>query len=73
MNIKHGATVWLKSGGPKMTVDGVSMGKNWVCKWFVGQTLSHGTFHEDALTTEDPNTLIVGTAHGGNPKANNKL
>ena len=64
MEIKHGAIVWLKSGGPKMTVNGISAPQKWACSWFLNNKLEHGVFHESALTTTDPNTPNVTVARG---------
>ncbi len=61
-----GDFVWLKSGGPKMTVtgdgrglanvDAMLSGKKVVeCTWFDGAKLMHGTFPPAALTRERPN------------------
>lgn len=55
MKVRHGMTVWLKSGSPKMTVNAIARPGQWVCQWFVGPVLSHGTFNEEALTDTDPN------------------
>jgi uncharacterized protein YodC (DUF2158 family) len=57
MNV--GDIVWLKSGGPKMTVSSFISSatgrKEYVCHWFVGGDLRRDRFEEDELTTSDPN------------------
>jgi len=56
---KAGQIVRLKSGGPKMTVQGyVHLGMDVYiddvrCKWFVGNADKVGDFHEDSLELDD--------------------
>ncbi|ENU34863.1 DUF2158 domain-containing protein [Acinetobacter parvus] len=54
-----GDSVYLKSGGPKMTVTNLaekSTGRITVyTQWFVGQKANAMNAHEDSFTTEDPN------------------
>ncbi len=59
--IKTGDLVWLKSGGPKMTVTnvGTPMGKRNVsawCSWFEGKKSENGVFALESLTKIDPAT-----------------
>lgn len=56
---KTGDIVQLKSGGPKMTVQGYEgIHARYVeCQWFAGSKLSEGSFEEDTLqlvTDEEP-------------------
>lgn len=64
MKVEKGMEVWLKSGGPKMTVNSksTSMGGagKWFCQWFVKDKLEGGTFDESQLTDADPN-ISAGT------------
>ena len=48
---KTGDIVQLKSGGPKMTVEGYDAinGRLVQCQWFAGSKLSDGYFEEDVL------------------------
>ncbi len=59
--VKSGAIVWLKSGGPKMTVK-LKIAGGWLCSWFVGTDLKEGVFSAEQLTQEDPDS-------GPSPKA----
>ncbi len=49
----EGDSVWLKSGGPEMTVCRIEGGPDWEnlyhCKWFVMDNLHSGVFPEEAL------------------------
>ena len=38
-----------------MTVNSLARPEQWICQWFVGNKLEHGTFHVSALTETDPN------------------
>lgn len=50
MQFKLGDIVQLKSGGPKMTVNGFTGTKQPMCAWFDGSNvLCHGTFMHEAL------------------------
>lgn len=53
MALAVGQIVWLKSGGPAMTVDQI-MDKLISCKWFNGATAAQSNFPEAALTETDP-------------------
>ena len=56
MEIKSGMLVWLKSGGPKMTVKKrYTSPKEWFCSWFNGVEFIERAIHEDQLTDKDPN------------------
>ncbi len=48
---KEGMVVQLKSGGPKMTVVGLSpeYEKSIVCEWFVEKEVKSGLFHPASL------------------------
>lgn len=57
-DLKVGDVVYLKSGGPAMTVNAVApvMGKKaLVCVWFVVNENKSATFLPEALTIENPN------------------
>jgi uncharacterized protein YodC (DUF2158 family) len=64
-----GDVVQLKSGGPKMTISSVPRDPNpdkdpfgapdhgqsqYVCNWFKGGTLEHGSFKEELLMSIEP-------------------
>ena len=55
MIVKEGMIVWLKTGGPAMTVSSLARPNTWICKWFVGTKLSHSQFKSEDLTDKDPN------------------
>jgi uncharacterized protein YodC (DUF2158 family) len=46
---KVGDVVRLKSGGPDMTVTGVAIGGDLICRWFEGDTARIDTFPSGAL------------------------
>lgn len=47
---KSGDIVRLKSGGPDMTVTGLSYGEDeLICKWFGGKKLENGQFPPESL------------------------
>lgn len=48
-----GTVVWLKSGGPAMTVSS-SSDKKAYCYWFLNGEVRKCEFLVDALTTEQP-------------------
>jgi uncharacterized protein YodC (DUF2158 family) len=55
-----GTIVWLKSGGPPLTVTDIGRmqiaGEALVdVEWFAGDVLQRDAFHRDSLTTEQPN------------------
>ncbi|AZB90581.1 DUF2158 domain-containing protein [Acinetobacter pittii] len=53
-----GDSVYLKSGGPKMTVTNVRDTDKSVIiytQWFVGQKVNSTNANQDAFTTDDPN------------------
>ena len=56
MAYKAGDIVQLKSGGPKMTVTGISQfGEGHTeTTWFAGSKLEHGAFPESALRPVSP-------------------
>lgn len=58
---KLGESVYLKSGGPEMSVYEVherySTGEfdgTYRCQWFAGKKLENGVFSEESLTTTNP-------------------
>lgn len=54
-DLKTGDVVYLKSGGPAMTVNGkAGMGSELVCVWFVNSENKTATFQPEALTKENP-------------------
>lgn len=69
MEIQDGAQVWLKSGGPQMTVKWKDMNDDWLCSWFVGTEIKEHSFSEAQLTTEDPNPSTVSS--GSRPQSKN--
>jgi len=47
---KPGDIVRLKSGGPEMTITGISYNEDeWKCSWFGGKKLEHGEFPPEAI------------------------
>jgi len=59
-NIKPGDIVWLKNGGPSMTVRGLLKNNRFVsCDWFDSNKLLTGTFSIDQLTEKQPSTTIT--------------
>ncbi len=53
-NLKPGTVVWLKSGGPAMTIK-ENVDKSYViCGWFNGSKLHESKFSTYQLTTDDP-------------------
>lgn len=55
-DLKVGDVVYLKSGGPAMTINSkANYGKEWLCTWFVGDEYNKAGFSPEALTTENPN------------------
>jgi len=57
---KIGDVVWLKSGGPPMTISALK-DKFCYCDWFINDKMEHGDFVYDILTTEDPDALPTGS------------
>jgi uncharacterized protein YodC (DUF2158 family) len=58
-HIRVGDAVTLKSGGPVMTVQALSMSLAY-CAWRVGAMVHHGTFEVDSLELTERRA----TAHG---------
>jgi uncharacterized protein YodC (DUF2158 family) len=54
--IEQGDIVWLKSGGPAMTVNGYSGDHN-SCSWFINNIAHSELFIDAALTKTEP-TII---------------
>jgi uncharacterized protein YodC (DUF2158 family) len=55
--MRIGDVVYLKSGGPAMTIYSSTIAEDRVrvlCKWFSGQSVYEELFHIDMLTTEKP-------------------
>jgi uncharacterized protein YodC (DUF2158 family) len=59
---KKGDVVYLKSGGPQITVNSGPLagggGNSVECIWFVGTKRFEGVFDQDALTDHDPKPLL---------------
>ena len=55
MAIEIGTVVWLKSGGPAMTIRYEKNNSYWVANWFDGNAVKEGDFYEYQLTEENPN------------------
>ena len=54
-DLKVGDVVYLKSGGPAMTINGKSgMGAEWSCAWFINNDNKSAAFKPEALTKENP-------------------
>jgi uncharacterized protein YodC (DUF2158 family) len=49
MPFKTGDVVRLKSGGPPMTVTGMSQTGSVICQWFWNNKMESGSFPPDAL------------------------
>lgn len=47
------AVVYLKSGGPAMTINGEGS-NGWLCQWFVGDDLMEREFQYTQLTNDKP-------------------
>lgn len=60
VDIKPGTIVWLKSGGPMMTVKYLSQEGLWRCSWFVSEDVKEHPFSEEQLTIKDPNPSFGG-------------
>jgi len=41
MIIKEGMIVWLKTGGPAMTVHSLAREGTCICSWFIGTKINH--------------------------------
>ena len=56
MALQNGAVVWLKSGGPAMTVKHQDSNGDMICTWFTydDEIMEHN-FSAEQLTEEDPN------------------
>ena len=57
MNINEGMSVWLKSGGPEMTIKTQLPDNSWICNWCIGEEVQTFAFNEMELTDTDPDTL----------------
>lgn len=56
-----GDSVYLKAGGPEMSVYNILTGLgdtgfngNYKCQWFAGKKLENGNFSEESLTATNP-------------------
>lgn len=63
MAIDKGSIVWLKTGGPSMTVKYnvspyVAVGEEWVCSWFDNGKINEHNFSVEQLTETDPNLNV---------------
>lgn len=54
MAIEAGKSVWLKSGGPKMSAKHKTVSGNWLCTWFKDDEVKEHDFEEAQLTDENP-------------------
>ena len=54
---KVGDVVWLKSGGPSMTV--TEVGPMMFCEWFANNVTSSKSFPPDALTKKNPKPVAM--------------
>ena len=54
MAIEEGSIVWLKTGGPAMTVKFKNSMGEWLCSWFVDEDVKEHSFTEEQLTEEEP-------------------
>jgi uncharacterized protein YodC (DUF2158 family) len=60
VNIKSGDIVWLKNGGPSMTVYGLLKSNRYAkCNWFDGDKLISDIFNIEQLTDKDPSQTIT--------------
>ena len=71
MEIKTGMVVWLKSGGPKMTVNCQESPNQWVCQWFDGIHPYKEIYHAEQLTNENPLKNDHLGIYTSNPRRNN--
>jgi len=55
---KVGDIVQLKSGGPKMTIDGIEEGE-YLCKWFAGSKVEWGSFKPETLKPDEELKTIL--------------
>lgn len=60
--VLNGKIVWLKSGGPAMTVKKPNGPGKWICDWFVGEEVRSHEFSPAQLTDTDPNPKKKGAA-----------
>jgi len=58
--IKVGDIVWLRSGGPALTVNNTG-GEEFICVWFVETRVASRPFRPESLTKENPNRGPKGT------------
>ncbi len=57
--LKVGNTVWLKIGSPKMIIS-ETKDDICTCEWFDNKKPQTKKYHQDLLTTKDPNELATG-------------
>lgn len=53
-DLKIGDVVYLKSGGPAMTVSEQISKRDYKCVWFADQKINETTLTVEALTKENP-------------------
>lgn len=58
ITIEAGMKVWLKTGGPCMTVKFKTANGEWLCSWFVGNDIKEHSFTAEQLTNENPTPPI---------------
>ena len=59
-NFKKGDVVWLKSGGPRMTVNYKTANGSLSCVWFdENNKMCNGNFFAEALTDQDPKAPLM--------------
>lgn len=54
-DVLTGKIVWLKSGGPAMTVKEPNGYGKWICSWFVNDEAKWHEFSASQLTDTNPN------------------
>ncbi len=58
-NLKNGDVVYLKSGGPQMTIQEIRDDGIALCVWFDGKQKFENVFKLDNLTTENPRDIKI--------------
>lgn len=61
-SVLNGKVVWLKSGGPAMTVKFLNRASSWTCNWFAGDEIKEHDFAAEQLTETDPNPKKKGVS-----------
>lgn len=57
--IERGMSVWLRSGGPEMSVKTQTGNGSWLCSWFVGADVKEHAFMAEQLTDQNPNAPAI--------------